>query len=132
MLNQLLRWLFVSGGAAMLIRSLGARVDRFSDGRLARTGWLLLVGSWVVVIAETFFPVMSIPPWGIISFLLSLAVSIGALAVAAMLALVILSRRTPPDRGSSTNSAVPVLLIAIAVVSFFAERTAGIIAAVEG
>jgi hypothetical protein len=134
--NQVLRWLIVSGGALVLGRSLARPLKRFTDGRLAGTAWILLASSWAVVIAETFLPVKAIPPFGIILFLMSLLISVGAVAGAAVLALVILLRRSDtvpsPADAPRTTPAIPVLILLATLICFLAERIIGIVAAVNG
>ena len=135
-MNQLLRWLIVSGGALAIGRSLTQPLRRFADAQLARTAWLLLAVSWVVVIAETFLPVMAIPPFGVVLFLLSLVLSIGAVTTAAVLGLVVILRKSDTARSADDPSrispVIPALIVAAALASFFAERIIGIVAAVNG
>lgn len=93
-MRYLIRWLFISGGAVTLARTMSGPLARSADARIIRGGFLLLLGSWLLTIADAFVPVMTLPPLGLLLFLFATAVSVASAIAAALLAGIVLLRRT--------------------------------------
>lgn len=130
---QLLRLLLASG----LLPAIRARlIDvRYPTARLLQGGAAALLIGWVVIIADGFLPVMAVAPVGLIAFVLATAVSIASNVVATLCALAVVYRRSrtatqTPVTGGQT--AVAVLIVALAVVSFVGERVLSLVVAVNG
>lgn len=134
-MQYLIRWLVVSGGAALLARTASGPLRRSPDARIVRNGFLVLLASWLLTIADAFLPVHTAPPLGIVAFLFCTLVSIAAAIAAGVLAVAVLARRTgrvpAPTASTRIAAVVPLLLIAAAVLSFFGERVLSIVAAVN-
>jgi hypothetical protein len=109
---------------------------RSSDERVIGGGFLLLAGAWVVTILVAFVPMSTLPPLGLLLFLLSTLLSVVAAIGSAILAILTLARRShrvpAPEGSTRVNPGLPMLLIAAAALSFIGERIVSISAAVHG
>lgn len=134
-MQYLIRWLVISGGAATLVRAAGGPLRRTEDGRVLRGGALLLLVSWILTIADAFLPVMTLPPLGLLAFLFCTVVSITTAIASAVLAGIVVLRRTgkvPAPAGSArVGFGLPALLIVAAAISVLGERILSIVAAVH-
>jgi len=136
LLVQLVKWLMFSGAGIEALRSSTRMLVTKHDNQLIRSAVILLVLGWLVTIGDLLLPIPSLPPVGLLIFILAGIVSVVANIASSVFAGNLILRRANGNRIHAESHAGPAvaggMLIFAALASLAAERVLGLVAAVHG